>query len=115
MYSVDVACDSGSTRPWSALMKTDLVSGALSCWRAPARCYISEPSFAAGPGDAEDDGWLLLLMFDATLRRSALVLLSAKDVAAGPVCTLCLRHHIPISTHTMWTSESFGLSSSSRL
>lgn len=115
VYSVNVACDAGHIRPWSGLLKTDVSTGELSEWRAPARCFVSEPCFIPRGSNAEDDGWVAELMFDGAKGRSVLVLLDAKNITAGPVCKLWLKHHIPLSHHIMWTPEAYGMTQSSRL
>eukprot|EP00928_Gymnodinium_smaydae_P005327 TRINITY_DN11818_c0_g1_i2.p1 TRINITY_DN11818_c0_g1~~TRINITY_DN11818_c0_g1_i2.p1 ORF type:complete len:537 (-),score=48.20 TRINITY_DN11818_c0_g1_i2:141-1517(-) len=113
IYTVHQFCDK-QRRPWGALMKSDTVTGALAEWRAPARCFIGEPCFVSR-GASEDDGYVLVLMFDAAKQRSGLLAFDALDLGAGPVCKMWLRHHVPFSTHTMWTSESFGLPPSASL
>jgi len=107
IYSVDMSCDA-QQRPWSALMKSDVISGVLTCWQAPPRCFISEPCFVPA-GAGEDEGLILVLQFDAGQNQSALLLLDARHVAAGPLCVLRLRHPVPFSTHTMWTPQPFGI------
>ncbi|CAL8467343.1 g6880 [Coccomyxa elongata] len=45
---------------------------------------------------SEDDGWLLAPVFRSASMTTDLVILDAADVAAGPVATIHLPHHIPI-------------------
>jgi len=56
---------------------------------------------------AEDDGWLLVLMYDAANHRSTLVILDARDIAKGPVARLHLKYHIPYGLHGSFTSNVF--------
>ena len=59
-----------------------------------------EPVFAPDPdGGSEDDGWLLTVEYQAALHRSRLVVLDARDVAAGPRFTAELNHHLPQGFH----------------
>lgn len=45
---------------------------------------------------SEDDGWLLAPVLRSASMTTDLVILDAADVAAGPVATIHLPHHIPI-------------------
>lgn len=44
----------------------------------------------------EDDGWLLAPVFRSVSMTTDLVILDAANVAAGPVATIHLPHHVPI-------------------
>ena len=59
------------------------------------------PQGQAGPdqGADEDDGVVLTMIFDAASQRSAIVGLDARDVAARPLFTARLRHHVPYALH----------------
>jgi carotenoid cleavage dioxygenase len=53
-------------------------------------------------GAAEDDGWLLSLVYDPAVDRSDLVVLSATDPSAGPVATVKLPGRVPMGFHGNW-------------
>jgi carotenoid cleavage dioxygenase len=53
-------------------------------------------------GDAEDAGFLLSYVFDRRDESSALVVLDAADVAAGPVATVQLPQRVPYGFHATW-------------
>ncbi|MEZ0339047.1 carotenoid oxygenase family protein [Mycobacterium sp. pV006] len=66
---------------------------------APGNSFC-EPVFTPRPGaTAEDDGWLLTVEYQADRHASRLVILDAKDPAAGPVATAQLTHHVPQGFH----------------
>ena len=78
-------------------------------WAPGPRKFTQEPVFVPRPGaTAEDDGWLLLLVFDAESRRTELAILDARRVEDGPVATLRLRHAIPFGLHGSWTPQYVG-------
>jgi all-trans-8'-apo-beta-carotenal 15,15'-oxygenase len=54
---------------------------------------------------AEDEGWLVTIVFDAASDRSDVVILDAQNITAPPVATLHLKHHIPYGLHGNFTSE----------
>ena len=57
------------------------------------------------PDAAEDDGWLLSLVYSAPEHRSRLVVLDARDVESDPVAVAHLRHHVPLGFHGTFTSR----------
>jgi all-trans-8'-apo-beta-carotenal 15,15'-oxygenase len=65
-----------------------------------------EPIFVPrSPGAAEDDGWLLTVVYSAAQHRSRLVILDARDVEGEPVAVAHLRHHVPLGFHGTFTSR----------
>jgi all-trans-8'-apo-beta-carotenal 15,15'-oxygenase len=48
-------------------------------------------------GTAEDDGWVLTLVYDGAQHRSTLHILDARNLST--VCTVPLPHHVPIGLH----------------
>jgi carotenoid cleavage dioxygenase len=53
-------------------------------------------------GSAQDDGWLLSLVYDQAEDRSDLVVLAADDPGAGPVATVQLPTRVPLGFHGNW-------------
>jgi all-trans-8'-apo-beta-carotenal 15,15'-oxygenase len=100
--------------PLQGVIKLDLVSGERQVWSAAPRGFSGEPIFVprtsgpnvAGSNTAEDDGWLLLLTFNAELERSELVILDAQDLSE-PIARLRLKHHIPYGLHGSFTPTCF--------
>jgi all-trans-8'-apo-beta-carotenal 15,15'-oxygenase len=56
---------------------------------------------------AKDDGVLVTLGYDVKAGRTDIVGLDACDVAAGPLFTTRLRHHVPYSLHGYFTPRLF--------
>jgi all-trans-8'-apo-beta-carotenal 15,15'-oxygenase len=52
---------------------------------------------------AEDNGWVLTMVFDATQERSDVVILNAQDLSL--VARLHLKHHVPYGLHGSFTPE----------
>ena len=48
---------------------------------------------------AEDDGWLLSVVYSAAEHRSRLVVLDARDLQSDAVAVAHLRHHVPLGFH----------------
>jgi all-trans-8'-apo-beta-carotenal 15,15'-oxygenase len=57
-------------------------------------------------GIAEDDGWLLVVTYDAANHRSNVVILDAKDIT-NSLAVIHLKHHIPHGLHGSWTRQCF--------
>ena len=97
-------------QPLQAWLKYDASAGKAEMWNMGPRVFAGEPEFVPRPGSTEeDDGWLVGLVYDAAIDRSKFVVLDARDVTAGPLCTLSLRHHLPYGLHGNFVSaEYFG-------
>ncbi len=87
------------------LAKVDLQSGAVSLHSFGANEYIGEPVFIPTGGAAEDDGVIVTLAFDAMTKRSSIVGLDARDVAARPLFSARLKHHVPYSLHGFFAAD----------
>ncbi|MEL6938173.1 MAG: carotenoid oxygenase family protein [Cyanobacteria bacterium J06598_1] len=95
--------------PLQALIKRDLKTGEEQFWSAAPRGFGGEPLFVARAGaSAEDDGWVLLWIYNAAGDRTELTIFNAQNITAGPVATLKLKHHIPYGLHGSFTPEYFG-------
>ena len=58
------------------------------------------------PDAAEDDGWLMTYVTGMTARTADVVILPARDLAAGPVATIHIPHRVPIGFHGNWIPDS---------
>ena len=87
--------------------KYDLVAGrteALS--HGPGRVSL-EPVFVPREGGtAEDDGWLVQVVYDGGRDGSDLVITHAQDLAGGPVATVTLPQRVPFGFHGNWVPTS---------
>jgi all-trans-8'-apo-beta-carotenal 15,15'-oxygenase len=114
-------------RPLEALMKVDLEQRTSEVWSAGPQSFVNEPLFVprAGPArctalaapldsiprsttDSEDDGWLIVLTYEAEYHRSDIVILDARNLTNGPIARLRLRHHVPYGFHGSFTPQRFG-------
>lgn len=106
--------------PLQAILKVDVESSDRQLWSAAPQGYVGEPvfvprsaaAFRAGlpVGElvgAEDDGWLLTLVYDAEHDRSDIVILDARNLHQAPVARLHLKHHVPYGLHGSFTPHCF--------
>ncbi len=56
-------------------------------------------------GAAEDDGWLVTLVHDASTDRSELVVLPAAEPSSGPVARVLLPTRVPVGFHGNWLPD----------
>ncbi len=101
----------GSTgnAPIQALLKRNMETGEEQIWSAAPRGFGGEPLFVPHPdGSKEDDGWLLLWIYNAEFHRTELAIFDAKDITLGPVATLKLKHHVPYGLHGSFTPAYLG-------
>lgn len=90
----------------NAVVKYDNSTGTEVLYRLPAGQLPHEGIFAARPGGTdEDDGWLLVVTEDGVKNVASLLVFDARRLAAGPVFTGRLRHHLPLTFHGCFTSR----------
>lgn len=89
--------------PLQALMKLDMASGESRVWSAAPRGFVSEPIMVPRPGaSAEDDGWVLGLVWNGARSASDLVVLDAASMGEEAVLELPLA--IPHGLHGSWVA-----------
>ena len=87
--------------PLQAIRKLDLDTGESRVWSAAPRGFVSEPVMVARPGAvAEDDGWVLCLIWNGARCASDLVILDAGSLQEQAVFELPLA--IPHGLHGSW-------------
>ena len=84
--------------------RLDMLSGARDEFRFGPRHYAGEPVFAPR-GGSRDDGWVLTLVQSGETGNGFLAVLDAANLAAGPVASLHLEHHTPITFHGCWQAR----------
>ncbi|MDY6938510.1 MAG: carotenoid oxygenase family protein [Cyanobacteriota bacterium] len=95
--------------PLQGVLKLDLQTGERQLYSFAPRGFGGEPIFVPRPGaTAEDDGWVLVMIYDAAHDRSDVVILDAKDLDAGPVARLHLKHHVPYGLHGSFVWQCFA-------
>ena len=106
--------------PLQAILKLDLETRSRQLWSAAPHGYVGEPIFVPRSPQsyrnglpspevvgAEDDGWLLTMVFDADRDRSDVVILDAADLERGQIARLHLKHHVPYGLHGSFTPHSW--------
>lgn len=81
-------------------------NGALDTFKFGERSYAGEPIFVPKPGGRIDQGWLLSQVLDGDARVSRLEIFDAEQIPAGPLASVGLEHHVPISFHGWWQGTS---------
>ena len=95
-----------STIPsWSGIRRYDLERGTFQTRSFGAGSGAGEPLFIPrDAASAEDDGWVIVLVYDAARNASDFHVLDARDIAGEPVATVKLPHRIPYGFHGNWVS-----------
>jgi len=97
---VGAAHQAEGNAPLQGVLKVDLETGDRQFWSAAPRGFAGEPLFVPRPdGNSEDDGWVLMLVYNSETHQSDVVILDGRDVNKGPVARLHLKHHIPYGLH----------------
>ncbi len=88
------------------LVKVDTTTGDATTHDYGTGRVTMEPAFVPRPGAvAEDDGWILSVVHDATTDRGELVVLDAADLDAAPIARVHLPRRVPFGFHGNWISD----------
>lgn len=80
--------------------RVDFRTGSVTSHSFAPDGYAGEPLFVPRTVDGEeDDGVVLTMIYDSATQRSSIVGLDAADLAARPLFTARLGHHVPYSLH----------------
>ncbi len=91
---------------FDTIVKYDETDGSRTMWSSGPHGHVGENVFAPDPdGTAEDDGWILNIVYDDSRDASDLVVLDAHDVAAGPIATVHLPRRVPFGFHANWFGD----------
>ena len=103
-YSAHVGWEDGIR--YGTLLKHDLRAGtAVEHTFGPGQ-ESSEGVFVPASADAaEDEGWVLSVVYDGERDGSDLVILDATDFAGPPVATVTLPQRVPFGFHGNWAPE----------
>lgn len=101
-YAMEISAEWGFG---NGLRKHDLVAGKVKRHDAGTGRAAGEPIFVpAAPDAAEDEGWVLSVVYDASNDSSDLVVIDATDFTAPPVATVHLRRRVPFGFHGTWVA-----------
>lgn len=108
VYGATVAVP-GRRFPFDALIRVDVDAAlagdeaASTIWSPGGGRLCGEPVFAPRPGArAEDDGWVIAMIYDGAAGESTLVILDAAELAAGPVAEVPMGCLLPYGFHGSW-------------
>ncbi len=101
-YCVETAWDDRVTA--TGLLKFDLTRDAVSAWRPPPGCEVSEPVFVrAVDGRNDDEGWILVVVDDPGRGAADLYVLDASALGRrGPEAVVHLPVRLPLRSHGEW-------------
>ena len=90
--------------PLQAIKKLDIQTGEQHIWSAAPHGYVGEPVMVPSRlNDAEDAGWLLLLVWNGSRSATDLMILKADDLSEQACIELPLA--IPHGLHGSWDSS----------
>jgi all-trans-8'-apo-beta-carotenal 15,15'-oxygenase len=93
--------------PLQAIVKFDYQTHERQFRSFAPKGYTVEPMFVPRPGaKAEDDGWLLVLVYNASRHCSEIVILDARDLH-HEIARVYLKLHIPYGFHGHWSENVF--------
>ena len=91
------------SKPFGTLLQHDLQSGRTAAAKLGPGRQAGEGIFVpAGATAAEDEGWVLSVVYNAPEDRSDLVIIDATDFGGDPVATIALPERVPFGYHGIW-------------
>jgi all-trans-8'-apo-beta-carotenal 15,15'-oxygenase len=100
------AATSPGDAPFARVLKHDMETGRVDAYEPGNGRSPGEGVFVPRPdGTAEDDGWVLTMVYDARDDRSRLEVLDARSIGDGPVAACHFDHPIPFGFHGAWASR----------
>lgn len=105
---IGAAAQPTGNAPLQALLKLDLNTQEQQIWSFAPSGYASEPIYVPKPSaTTEDDGWVLMMVYDGSIHRSKIAIFDGRQINKGPIASLYLKHHIPYGLHGNWSDQSF--------
>ena len=98
--------ENGTPYGFNAYQKIDHETGTLKLHDFGEGRFTSEANFVPGGGAAEDDGYLMSIVYNHARGKSEIVLLDAKDMREE-VAVIELDHHVPFGFHGNFYPETF--------
>lgn len=99
-------CRNGTEGFFNAIQKLDTQTGASASHELEPGRFTSEAVFIP-EGDAEGDGYLAAVIYDARTHSSEVTLLDARRPGLEPVARIPLRNHVPFGFHCAYVAEHF--------
>jgi carotenoid cleavage dioxygenase len=91
---------------FGGLLKHDLQGGTTEERSFGPGAHAGEGVFVAAPdARAEDEGWVLSVVYDDARNASDLVVLDATDFSGSPVATVHLPQRVPFGFHGSWVPD----------
>ncbi|MEU8800927.1 carotenoid oxygenase family protein [Spirillospora sp. NPDC048819] len=88
------------------MMKHDYRGGSSETRLFPAGSGVGEAVFVpSAPDSAEDDGYLMALVFDPVRGATDLVIIASQDFTGEPVATVHLPVRVPLGFHGSWAPD----------
>lgn len=101
-----MAAEANAGGTLNSVVKVDHRTGASVAHEFGSGQVVGEPIFVPRSADAaEDDGWLMTVVYSAAEHRSRLVVLDGRDLESDAIAVAHLRHHVPLGFHGTFTSR----------
>lgn len=92
----------GTFGEFDSVIHHAFASGARDVFRLPDGWVTGEAAFAPDPDGGQGEGWVCSIVIDRPNDTSHLLILDARDVAAGPVARVQLPRRVPFGFHGSW-------------
>ena len=88
------------------IIKFNRNTSGLEQWVTGDAAQPDEPVFVPSrEGHAEDEGWLMSMVYNRADDRSEVVILDAQRVSDGPIAKVLMPRRVPFGFHGIWISS----------
>ena len=99
--------ENGTPYGFNAIQKVDHQTGELKVHDFGEGRFTSEANFIPAPGgSAEDEGYLISIVYNQASKKSEVVIVDAKDMQRE-LAVIPLQHHVPFGFHGGFYPETF--------
>ena len=94
------------TGQFNAIGRRDHETGKTDLYISDPGCVMEEPvHLPKSEAAAEEDGYVISMMYDSSSNTSSLGLFDAKDIGQGPIARVRLDHRVPFGFHGNWCAN----------
>eukprot|EP00190_Bangiopsis_sp_CCMP1999_P004744 CAMPEP_0198729112 /NCGR_PEP_ID=MMETSP1475-20131203/14885_1 /TAXON_ID= ORGANISM="Unidentified sp., Strain CCMP1999" /NCGR_SAMPLE_ID=MMETSP1475 /ASSEMBLY_ACC=CAM_ASM_001111 /LENGTH=561 /DNA_ID=CAMNT_0044491681 /DNA_START=79 /DNA_END=1761 /DNA_ORIENTATION=+ len=118
-YIYAVAAEMEEVSPPRGIAKIDCDTKSVEKWiPESASSFCSAPVFVPRRSDsssqAEDDGYIVTMLYDGADNASKVAVLDAQQLTKGPLCLINLQRPYPHGLTSTWTSDTFSMAAAQK-
>jgi len=103
IYTTTKTTDMATSQGFNAIIKYDVKNQSSQIYGFGQHAQVGEPVFApSNAQQSEDNGYLMLFVYDAISEQSEFVILDAKNFGSSPLARIKMPRRVPSGFHGSW-------------